>query len=145
MTIVDNTVAGEHFGYCCPVFRSEVVVILLDRSRCGVVNLRRRSIQLSKPCHRNIEVFLVEHLAAVQQVAVDRENVGDAPLSVEAVSRRSRGHVGDKSAAAGQLMNGLDVEIILRIIQSSAEVRLQITRAKRSELTVVDIHKVVRG
>ena len=53
----------------------------------GVLELRRRRAELVEPRERGVEVCLVEKLAAVDQVAVDRQKYGGSPLGVEALSR----------------------------------------------------------
>ena len=51
--------------------------------------------QFVEPRERGVEVCLVEHLAAVDQVAFDREKFDHSPLGVEAVLRGPMRRVGD--------------------------------------------------
>ena len=59
----------------------------LVRLACGVLQPRPRPAELFEFRDRGVEVGLVEHLAAVDQVAFDCRSVDNPPLGVEAVSR----------------------------------------------------------
>jgi hypothetical protein len=52
---------------------------------CRVFEPGCRTAELVKPRERDVEVRLVEHLITVDQVAIDRYGVDQAPLDVESV------------------------------------------------------------
>ena len=56
-------------------------------TRLAAFSSRGAAAQLLEPRERGVQVGLVEELAAVDQVAVDRQNVDPAPLGVEALVR----------------------------------------------------------
>ena len=65
--------------------------------------------ELLESRERGVEVRLVEYLAAVDQVALDRQNVDHTPLGVEALLRGPMRHVGDDRSEVVQAMYRLDV------------------------------------
>ena len=71
-TIVIGNVVGHDLGHGVPVAGREVRLEALVYSACRVFQPRRRPTELVEPGERGVEVCLVEHLAAVDQVAVDR-------------------------------------------------------------------------
>ena len=88
--IVDGYVVGQHLGHRVPVAGREVRLEALVHSACRVFQLRRRPAEFVEPRERGVEVCLVEELAAVDQVAVDRREADLPPLGVEALLARSR-------------------------------------------------------
>ena len=54
---------------------AKYVLEALVYSACRVFQAWRRSVELVEPRERGVEVGLVEHLAAVDQVAFDRHDV----------------------------------------------------------------------
>ena len=59
-------------------------------------------LQLIEPRERGVEVCLVEHLAAVDQVAFDRQEVDHPPLGVEALLRGPMCRMGDDRSEVAQ-------------------------------------------
>ena len=78
-----------------PVAGREVRQEALVHLACRVFQPRRRPAELIEPRERGVEVCLVEDFAAVDQVAVDHQDVDAAPLGLEALLRGPVRHVGD--------------------------------------------------
>ena len=70
--------------------------------------------ELVEPRERGVEVCLVEELAAVDQVAFDRQNVDLPPLGVEALLRGPIRRLGDDRSEVAQPMHSLDVDADVR-------------------------------
>ncbi len=77
---------------------------------CRVFQSRRRRAEFVEPRERGVEVCLVEDLAAVDQVAVDRQKVDHPPLGVEALLRGPMRRMGDDRSEIAQPMHSLDVD-----------------------------------
>ena len=73
--IVAVTLVGHYLGHRVPVAGREVRQEALVCARCRVLQLRRWMGELFEPRERGVEVRLVEELAAVDQVAFDRQKV----------------------------------------------------------------------
>ena len=73
-----------------PLAGSNVRVKPLEYMRCGVLQTQRRSTELVESRERDIEVRLVEDLAAGDPVTFDRQDVDRSPLGVEAFRRSPR-------------------------------------------------------
>ena len=71
--IVDGEVVGQYLRHRVPVAGREVRLEAVVYSACRVFQLRRRTAEFVEPRERGVEVCLVEELAAVDQVAVDRQ------------------------------------------------------------------------
>ena len=72
---------------------------------------------------RGVEVRLVEYLGAIDQFAVNRENLDPTPLGVKALLRGPVGRVSDDCSEVGQPMHGLDIDTdVLVELQPRAEV-----------------------
>ena len=112
-TIVGGNVVGQYLSHGVPVAGREVRLEALVRSACRVFQLRRRTTELVEPRERGVEVGLVEHLAAVDQVAFDHHKLDVPPLGVEALSRRPIRRVSDDRSEVGQPMHRLDVALTL--------------------------------
>lgn len=69
---------------------------------------------LVEPWERGFEVCLVEHLAAIDQVAFDREDVDHPSLGVEALVRNATCGVGDERSDVAQPMHGFHVDADVR-------------------------------
>ena len=93
----------------------------LVHSACRVFQPRCRRLQFLEPRERGVEVCLVEHLAAVDHVAFDRQKVDPSPLGVEALLRGPMRRVGDDRSEVAQPMHSLDVD---------AEVRRDVPRTR---------------
>ena len=74
-TIVMRNVVGQDLGHGVPVAGREVRPEAFGYSACCVLQPRRRPAELVEPGERGVEVGLVEELAAVDQVAFDRQEV----------------------------------------------------------------------
>ncbi len=72
-TIVDENVVGQCLRHGVPVAGREARIEALDHPACRVFQPRRRPMELVEPCERGVDVCLVEKLAAVDQVAFDRQ------------------------------------------------------------------------
>ena len=89
-------------------------------------------LQFFEPRERGVEVCLVEQLAAVDQVAFDRQEFDRPPLSVEALLRGPLRRMGDDRSEVAQPMHGLDVEVdVRREVDSTA--RMYAVRSPRLE------------
>ena len=71
-TIVDGDVLGQYLCHRAPVTGREVRPEALVHLACRVFQPRRRTTEFVEPRERGVEVCLVEHLDAVDQIAVDR-------------------------------------------------------------------------
>ena len=71
--IVADNVVGQHLRHRVPVAGREVRPEALVYSACRVFQPRRRSAEFVEPGERGVEICLVEELAAVDQVAFDRQ------------------------------------------------------------------------
>ena len=93
---------------------------------CRVFQPRRRWIQLVEAGERGVDVGLVEELAAVHQVAFDRQKSIVPPLGVEALLRGPMRRVGDDCSEIAQPMHGLDVDAeVRREVPSGTEVAVR--------------------
>ena len=108
--IVDADVVGQYLRHGVPVAGREVRVEAFVHSACRVFQSPCRPAELVEPRERGVEVCLVEDLAAVDQIAVDRQNVDHSPLGVEALLRDPMCHMGDDRSEVVQPMHGLDVD-----------------------------------
>ena len=95
---------------------------------CRVFQSPRLRVQFVKARERGVEVCLVEDFAAVDQVAVDHQNVDLAPLGFEALVRSPMRRMGDDRSEVAQPMHGLDVD-------STSDVRSHQARMYRGQLT----------
>ena len=77
---------------------------------CRVFQPRCRPAELIEPRERGVQVCLVEDLAAVDHVAVDRQEVDTPPLGVEALARGTMPRMGEDRAEVAQPMHDLDVD-----------------------------------
>ena len=84
-TIVIGNVVGQDLGHGVPVAGREGCLEAFDYSARRVFQPRRRPAELIESRERGVEVCLVEHLAAIDQVAFDRQEVDHPPLGVEAL------------------------------------------------------------
>ena len=88
--IVTRNVVGHQLRHGVPVAGPEDGPEAFVHLACRVFQPRRRPAELVEPRERGVEVCLVEQLAAVDQVAVDRQHVDHSPLGVEALLRGPR-------------------------------------------------------
>ncbi len=142
--IVDGKVVGQYLRHRVPVAGREVSLEAVVYSACGVFQLRCRSAEFVEAGERGVEVCLVEDFAAVDQVALDRQNVERPPLGVEALLRGPVRHLGDDRSEVAQPMHRLDV---------TAEVRRDFQRCTQKmpvmspgidvcDSSVVDVHPI---
>ena len=78
--IVSGNVVGQYLRHGVPVAGREVRPEALGYSACRVFQPRRRRTEFVEARERGVEVGLVEHLAAVDQVAFDRQ-IGRSPAT----------------------------------------------------------------
>ena len=103
--IVDGKVVGQYLCHRVPVAGREVCLEAVVYSACRVFQLRCRTAEFVESRERGVEVCLVEHFAAVDQVAFDRQNVDRPPLGVETLLRGPMRHVGDDRSEVAQPMH----------------------------------------
>ena len=89
-------------------------------------------VQFFKAGERGVEVCLVEHLAAVDQVAFDRQKFDLAPLGVEALLRGPTSRLGDDRSEIAQPMHGLDVDVDVRHAGSTRRGRMRSAHPART-------------
>ena len=85
--IVDADVVGQHLRHASQSRAAKYAWKRSYYSACRVLQPRRRPTELVESRERGVEVCLVEYLAAVDQVALDRHKVDLPPLGVEALLR----------------------------------------------------------
>ena len=112
--IVDGKVVGQYLRHRVPVAGREVSHEAVVYLACGVLQPWRRAAEFVEPRERGVEVCLVEHLAAIDQVAFDRRDVDHPPLGLEALLRGPVRHVGDDRSEVAQPMHSLDVDAEVR-------------------------------
>ena len=71
--IFNGKAVGQHLGHYVPVLGGEARLEALIHSACRVFQLRRLWVQFVEPSECGVEVCLVEYLAAVEQIAIDRQ------------------------------------------------------------------------
>ena len=109
-TIVVEYVLGQCFGHGGPVAGREVRPHALVYPAGRVFQPRRRPAEFVESGERGVEVCLVEHLAAVDQLAFDRQKSDLPPLGVEALLRGPMRRMGDDRSEVAQPMHRLDVD-----------------------------------
>ena len=102
-------VVGQCLGHGVPVAGREVRKEALEHLACRVFQPRCRPAELVEPRERGVDVGLVEKFAAVDQVAVDGQEVDHPPLGREAVGRGPMRRMGDDRSKVAQPVHGLDV------------------------------------
>jgi hypothetical protein len=82
--IVGTKIIGQYRGHGVPVAGCEVRPEARCHLTCRVFQ-RRWAAELFESCERCVEVFLVEKLAAIDQVTFDRGHVDVSPFGLEAL------------------------------------------------------------
>ena len=127
--IVAAKVVGQHLGHRVPVAGREsapqsVRPLGLPRFPAAAP----AGCNSSKRGERGVEVCLVEDLAAVDQVAFDRQKMRSPPLGVEALLRGPLSRVGEDRSEIAQPMHRLDVDADLAlVVQRCADVRVSVS------------------
>ena len=85
--IVTGKLVGQISAMRVPVAGREVRMEALIHLACSVFQPRCRPAEFLESRDRGVQVGLVEHFAAVEQVAFDCHNGDLAPLGVEALLR----------------------------------------------------------
>src|ERR1700712_135105 len=93
--VLVQQIFGQHLRYVGPVTVREVRHEALEYSTCRVGQPRGPWPQFVEPRDRDVEVYLVEQLAAVELVALYRHEVEKPPLGLEALWRNLASHLGD--------------------------------------------------
>ena len=129
--IIGDNVVGQYLGQRVPVAGREVRPEALGHLACRVFQPRRRPTELVEPRKRGVDVCLVEHLAAVDQVAFDRQKVDHPPLGVEALLRGPMCRLGDDRSEVAQPMHSLDVDLdVRRVVPGGAGCMRSCRRAR---------------
>src|SRR6202012_4369917 len=101
-------------------------------------------MQLLKAGERGVNVRLIEYLAAVDQIALDRENVDPAPLGFKARWRDPMPRPGDNRSEVAQPTHSLDVNAARAAVERRADVCGRVTGCDPWSPPGVDIHPIRR-
>ena len=143
--VIVGKVVGQHLRHGVPVASREARIEARIYLARRVFQPRRCPAELVELGDRGVEVFLVEDFAAVDQVAVDRQNGVLLHLGFEALLRGPRRHVRDDRSQVGQPMHCLDMPADVREeVPRSTDIGGHFTGLDGCEQPVVDIHPVGR-
>src|SRR5690349_18228534 len=112
--VVAQEFIGRSLRDRVPVSRREIHLKPLGHLACRVLQTGPARLKFVESRECGIKVTLVEDFAAVNQIAVDRENGDFPPFGGETLLRSPARRMGNNTSVAAQPIDSLDVDLDVR-------------------------------